>query len=192
MVISEADLATGFALAGGASRRMGRDKALLPFGHGTLLDHTLDRLRAVCRDVRILSGRELRYEDRGVRVETDLGIGPLGAILAGLERSPHGRGVFLAVDLPSVPSALLARLLGELPGHDAVVPLSEKGPEPLCAVYGEACRQPIRRRIEAGERKATAFFADVRVRLVSPAELSEFGEPRHLFRNLNTPEELGR
>jgi molybdopterin-guanine dinucleotide biosynthesis protein A len=192
MVLSEAELTTGFALAGGASRRMGRDKALLPFGKGTLLDHTLDRLRTVCRDVRILTGREVRYEDRGVPVEMDAGIGPLGAILAGLERAPGGQGVFLAIDLPFVPSALLAHLVSCLSGHDAVVPVSEKGPEPLCAVYGEACRPHIRRRLESGERKASAFFQDVRVRLVLRAELKDFGEPDLFFHNLNTPEEFER
>ena len=50
----------GFVGAGGHSRRMGRDKALLRWGGGTLLDHAITRLRAVCLEVRILSGREPR------------------------------------------------------------------------------------------------------------------------------------
>src|SRR6185295_13743530 len=62
----------GYALAGGESRRMGKDKALLPGGEKALLDHTLFRLREVAaRTPAILSGPEPRYADRGVPVFPD-------------------------------------------------------------------------------------------------------------------------
>jgi molybdopterin-guanine dinucleotide biosynthesis protein A len=76
-----------------------------------------------------------------------------------------------------------------LPGRDAVVPVSPGGPEPLCAVYAPACREPIRRRIQSGQLKMTAFWPDVRVREVGPSELRAFGDPGLMFRNLNTPED---
>jgi molybdopterin-guanine dinucleotide biosynthesis protein A len=180
--------ATGFAVAGGESRRMGKDKALLPWGKTTLLDHTLQRLRLVCSEVRILSGERPRYEDRGVPVDTDVtrGAGPLGGVYTGLLRLKDGLGVFLAVDIPFVPYRLLRRLV-ELAGtHDAVVPLSPGGPEPLCAVYSARCLKAIAREIEAGQLKMTSFFHAVRVRGVSPEELAEFGNPEELFRNVNT------
>jgi molybdopterin-guanine dinucleotide biosynthesis protein A len=57
----------GFVVAGGGSRRMGRDKALVPWAEGDLLGHALARLRAVTGDVRILCGPEPRYRDGGTR-----------------------------------------------------------------------------------------------------------------------------
>ena len=191
MVFQAPLLSVGFAVAGGRSVRMGRDKALLPWGSGTLLDHALDRLRSVCSEVCILGGREPRYADRGVPVLLDgvPGGGPLAGVAAGLESSGGRPGLFLAVDLPLVPASLLRRLLELASGLDAVVPVTDDGPQPLCAVYGPACLAPIRRRLEAGERKMTCFWPDVRVRQALSVELSGYGDPALVFRNLNTLED---
>jgi molybdopterin-guanine dinucleotide biosynthesis protein A len=184
--------AAAFVVAGGRSRRMGCDKALLPWGETDLLGHALARLRAVAHDVRILCGPGRRYFDRGVPVETDLvpDAGPLAGVLAGLAAATGRPGLFLAVDLPRVSVALLARLLALAEQADAVVPLSSRGPEPLCAVYGPRCLEPIRRCVAAGELKMTSFWPGLRVREVRPEELAPFGDPDDLFRNLNTPADL--
>jgi molybdopterin-guanine dinucleotide biosynthesis protein A len=182
----------GFVVAGGDSRRMGRDKALLPWGGSDLLDHAVARLRAVTDEVRILCGPRTRYGERGLAVEPDLvpGAGPLGGVLTGLTAAPGRPGLFLAVDLPHVPPALLLRLVARAQGRDAVVPVSTRGPEPLCALYGPGCREPIRRRMDAGDFRMTGFWAEVRVVEVGPPELREFGDPRELFKNLNEPTDL--
>jgi molybdopterin-guanine dinucleotide biosynthesis protein A len=180
----------GFAVAGGHSRRMTRDKALLAWGATDLLGHALARLRAVCPDVRILSGSEARYPDRGVPVIPDAvtGAGALGGVLTGLEAGPDV-GLFLAIDLPFVPASFLAHLVTLAGEADAVVPLSPRGPEPLCAVYGPACLEPVRRSVREGRLKMTAFWSEVRVRQVTPTEIAAFGDPERLFSNLNAPED---
>jgi len=182
----------GFVVAGGRSRRMGRDKALLPWGGTDLLGHALARLSAVAGDVRILSGSEPRYLDRGVPALTDPvpHAGPLAGVLAGLAAAGGQPGLFLAVDLPLVPVTLLSRLLALGDGCDAVVPVSPRGPEPLCALYGPACLEPIRRRVARGDLKMTCFWPDVHVREMPPEELRVFGDVEELFRNLNTPADL--
>ncbi len=179
----------GFALAGGDSRRMGRDKARLPWGGGDLLAHALARLREVVPEVRILSGGELRYAERGVPVDTDavFGLGPAAGLLAGLEAAAGRATLLLAVDLPLVPTALLLRLLELAPGFDAVVPVSPRGPEPLCATYGPACLEPLRRRLAAGQLAMTSFWPDVRVRWLESDEVASFGPPERVFLNVNGP-----
>ena len=186
--------AVGFVVAGGRSRRMGRDKALLAWNGSTLLDHAVARLGAVCHEVRILSGTERRYVDRGLRVETDVvpDAGPLGGIYTGLVAMGDGTGLFLGVDLPFVSVELLRRLLDLSDGHDGVVPLSSRGPEPLCAVYGSACREPIRRRLQAGELKATSFWPDVDLLQAGAEHLAGLGPLDELFRNVNTPDDYER
>jgi molybdopterin-guanine dinucleotide biosynthesis protein A len=170
---------------------MGRDKALLPWRGATLLDATLERLREVCGEVRILSGAEKRYADRGVPVDPDAAAdaGPLGGVVAGLGHLGEPPGLFLAVDVPLVPVALLRHLVACSEGFDAVVPLTADGPHPLCAVYRRACLEPIQRRLAAGERKMTCFWPDVRVREVKGPELEAFGDPAEMLRNVNTPED---
>jgi molybdopterin-guanine dinucleotide biosynthesis protein A len=181
----------GFAVAGGRSLRMGRDKALLPWGRGTLLDHTLERLAAACSEVRILSGAEPRYADRGLPVDVDAiaDAGPLAGVCVGLERAAGRVALFLAVDLPGVPPALLTRLAELAAEFDAVAPVTDDGRHPLCAAYASGCLAPVRLRLAAGERKLTCFWPDVRVREVGPRELAAFGDVEAMLRNVNTPED---
>lgn len=173
---------------------MGRDKSLLPWGGTDLLGHTLARLRSLTDDVEILSGEEARYADRHVPVHPDLveDAGPLAGVLTGLERAVGRIGLFLGVDLPLVPAALLLRLAELAKGFDVVVPVSARGPEPLCAGYGPGCLEPVRRRIAARDLKMTAFWPDVRVRELSPGELAVFGDPDVLFLNVNAPGDYRR
>lgn len=170
---------------------MGRDKALLPWAGSTLIDLAIARLRSCCARVSILCGPEPRYADHGVPITVDVapGTGPLGGLLTGLLQLTE-TGLFLAVDLPNVPADLLAHLVALGPGHDVVVSVSERGPEPLCAVYSPACLEPVRQRVWAGDLKMTSFWPAVRVREVLPHELSRFGDPEVFFRNLNAPSDL--
>jgi molybdopterin-guanine dinucleotide biosynthesis protein A len=186
----------GFAVAGGQSRRMRKDKALLAWSTSDLLDHALARLRAVTPDVRILCGAELRYADRGVPVLPDLvpDAGSLGGVHTGLEAlaqlgagsGEDDAGLFLGIDLPFVTVRLLARLVALADGFDAVVPVSPGGPEPLAALYRPACLPPIRQCMAEGRFEMTAFWSEARVRTMEGDELRSLGEPTRLFRNLNT------
>lgn len=178
--------ATGFAVAGGASRRMGRDKALLPWGASTLLDHALDRLRDACGTAVILSGDHPRYLDRGAPVVTDAasGAGPLGALVAALDRAELA--LMLAVDIPFAPVALLRHLVERAHGVDVVVPVAAGRDHPLCAVYRRSCAGHARSRLASGELRMTSFWPDVRVLRLPEAELAAFGDPAALLRNLNT------
>jgi molybdopterin-guanine dinucleotide biosynthesis protein A len=177
----------GFVVAGGLSSRMGRDKALLPWQGSTLLDHAIARLVAVCSDVRILCGPARRYEDRGRPLVVDAipDGGPLAGLAAGLENAGDAAGLYLGVDLPLVSVALLAALAA-IKG-DAVVPITPGGPEPLCAVYRPACRDAVRARLAAGDRRMTSFWPEVRVRTLEGDALAVFGDPRRIFHNVNAP-----
>ncbi len=178
----------GFVVAGGLSTRMGRDKALLPWQGSTLLDHAIARLSSVCSEVRILCGPAPRYEDRGRPLVVDAipDGGPLAGIAAGLESAGDAGGVYLGVDLPLVTVALLATLTA-MTDADAIVPVTPEGPEPLCAVYRAGCRDAVRARLAAGDRRMTSFWPDVRVRALEGAALAAFGDPRRIFRNVNAP-----
>jgi molybdopterin-guanine dinucleotide biosynthesis protein A len=171
---------------------MGREKALLPWGETDLLGHTLRRLGRTCAETAVLGPS--RFEGRGVPVHPDIVIdaGPLGGILTGLAVLEAELALFLAVDLPLIPVPLLQHLVFLAQDHDAVVPFSPTGPEPLCAVYSRACAEPVRARIDHGEYKMTSFWPDVRVRRVEPAEVSVFGDPATIFLNVNSPDDFER
>jgi len=182
----------GFVLAGGASRRFGRDKALVPWGQGTLLAHALARLMAVCERVEVLCGSDPRYEGCGARTRTDVvaGAGPLGGLLTGVEAAAGAPALFLPVDMPLLPVGLMGALVERLPGHDAVVPVTARGPEPVCGLYAHSCAAAMREAIGQGRLHATAFWDKVRVRTFGLDETQRWGDALALFANVNTPADL--
>src|SRR5438034_5742108 len=115
-------------LAGGLSRRMGRDKAALPAGDGTLIEHIARRLAPVVEET-IVAGASGRHHLRGTTMVDDRypGLGPLAGIHAGLlvARSPLAWVAGCALpDVDPGLAALLRRLTGEVDA--AVAPLASE------------------------------------------------------------------
>src|ERR1039457_1555123 len=102
---------SGYVLAGGHSSRMGRDKALIELAGKPLIEHAVTKLRRVCTEVHILAGAE--GEHAGLAQYAPLvhdphpGCGPVGGFEAALTQSNFEWNLFLPVDMPFLPSALL-------------------------------------------------------------------------------------
>jgi molybdopterin-guanine dinucleotide biosynthesis protein A len=85
------------------------------------------------------------------------------------------------------------RLLCDMAAEvDVVIPRQAEDFQPLCAVYAQACREPIRQKIEAGRLKITGFFDQVRVRVIEGELLSRYDPHGAMFFNANTPEEYAQ
>ncbi len=178
--------------AGGQSRRMGRDKALIDYQGQPIIAHVIKTLRTLSDDIVVVSNRSDLYSSFGVRVVADYDppCGPLGGIAAGLQAVQHPLAVVVACDMPFLNVNLLRWLIDLADGYDAVVPQSGAEYEPLHAIYRRECYQPIVRRIERGERRVISFFADVRLRSVPESEWRVFDPEGRSLVNLNTPADL--
>ncbi len=170
------DHISGIILAGGLSSRMGRDKASLPFGGGTLLSVQEDKLRALGITDILLSG----YADGMIPDDTP-GCGPLGGLAACLTRAKHKRALVLSVDVPLVPVGALSALIA---AHTAGATLLRHGErlEPLIAVYDTALGVTARRLLTEGRRAVRALLDLTDWRAFDP------GAPEEAFLNCNTPE----
>ena len=182
---------------GGATRFGGRDKSALVVDGATMLDRQLDALAPVTDDVMIV-GRDVaqgfqpcrRSPERAApRLIADIvpGCGPLGGLHAALT-AMRGDALFLiACDMPYVSSVLIAHLFSLAGGADVVVPRSERGYHPLCAVYTRACLEPAAAQI--AERRLTMrdLVDRMRTRVVPIEEIRRFGDPDRLLANVNTP-----
>lgn len=183
----------GIVLAGGASRRMGRDKAALPVGDAPLALRAAHRLAAVCPGVAVA--------DRGRGLVSGFpslpdgpGAGPAAGLLGAALAYPGRSLLALACDLPGVPTALLAGLAGFGGTFDWAAPRWQGGIEPLCALYGPAALAALARRVDAG-RMALHGLAEeegLRVRFLEGEALTAFGRAEEVFFNLNTPEDVAR
>jgi molybdopterin-guanine dinucleotide biosynthesis protein A len=183
---------SGVVLAGGSSRRMGRDKALVTLDGEPLVVRAVRRLSEVCSDVVVASGDGRRLGGLGLREVVDAvpGAGPLAGIAAGLEAARHGLVAVVAVDMPDASSALLALLADLWRGEPAVVPRAGGRLEPLHAVYARQAAPALRSFLAAGRRSVKEALADLGARVVEPAEWRSADPSGAFARNLNAPGDL--
>jgi molybdenum cofactor guanylyltransferase len=185
---------SAIVLAGGQSRRMGRDKALIDYRGQPIIAHVIDMLRALANDIVVVSNRSDIYGSLGARVVPDYDppCGPLGGIAAGLQAIKFDLAIVVACDMPFLNVALLRWLIGLAEGYDAVVPQTGAEFEPLHAIYRRECRGPIVQCLERGERRVISFFADVRLRPVPEFEWRALDPEGRSLLNLNTPDDLNQ
>lgn len=178
----------GLVLAGGASKRMGRDKAALVYHDKPQLTWTFELLQLVCERVFVAVRPEQtndplraalphipdRLEDKG----------PIAGIHAAQALHPEAAWLVTACDLPFLNRAALDRLLAHRdPSRAATAYRSSDGlPQPLCAVYEPRSRMPLSSYIESGGASPREFLLRSDVCLLDPPD------PRAL-NNLNTPPE---
>jgi len=181
--------------AGGDSRRMGTDKALLPFLGQPLILRPLRRLAGLADEVLITSNQAENYRFLGLTPIPDLlpGFGALGGLYTALSAARHPYVAVVACDMPFASPELFALelvLLRET-GADAVIPRSDAGTQPFHAVYRrETCLPQVQAALEAGKRRVDAWFSWVKIRYLEPAEFLPYDPEQHAFLNINTPEEL--
>ena len=175
-------------LAGGLSRRMGHDKATLPVGRATLIEHLARRLARVV-DETIIAGGSVVPPVEGARIVHDPrpGLGPLAGMLAGLTAAKERYVWVVGCDLPDVEPALgglLRSLTGE---YEAVVPRPDQEPEGVCALYLRALAPRIETLLASGERSIKSLLDASTVRYVASGELRAVDPELRSFRNINTP-----
>jgi molybdopterin-guanine dinucleotide biosynthesis protein A len=181
----------GLVLAGGASRRMGTDKAALEYHGRTQLERACEQLARHCGQV-FVSMRRGQADDaarRGRPAIFDIhdGIGPIAGIAAAQAALPDSAWLVVACDLPFLTDASLEGLVEHRDGRAVVAYRSTHDglPEPLCAIYEPATRDDILAAIAAGRHCPRKFVIGTGVELLE--QVSALA-----LENVNTPDELAR
>jgi len=182
---------TGIVLAGGSSRRMGRDKAFLELDGRPLIAHVVECVARVCAEVLVVASNVQPYAGLGARLVEDRfrGVGVLGGLHAGLEAAAHELALAVGCDMPFLNPALLRAFVGWAEGFDVAVLRQGEQVEPLHGAYRRTCLPAMEAAIHANRRRIVSFFPQIRVRYVTPEEVAPFDPGLRSFRNVNTPEE---
>ena len=181
--------------AGGESRRMGKDKALMPFLGRPLIQRVVDRLSPIADETIVTTNTPENYRFLGLPLFPDLkpGRGALGGLYTALSSATCEAVAVVACDMPFASPKLIdaaSRLLVEEEA-DVVIPDSGSGLEPLHAVYRrETCIPAIETAIAADLWKIIAWFPQVKVHILQPDEVMTCDPSGLAFWNLNTPEEF--
>ncbi len=189
MSAQSAPLLYGLVLAGGHSRRMHRDKALLQYAGRTQLQRALEllasRVPSSFVSVRADQRAEPTRADHALIVDLADGLGPIGGIQAALHAHPQRAWLVLACDLPFLTAATLDHLLERRdPRRLATAYRSSHDglPEPLCAIFEPGCRERIDEWIASGKRCPREWLAATDALLLEPLE-------SQALENINTPEQ---
>jgi len=181
--------------AGGESRRMGQDKALLPFLGQPLVQRVLDRIMPLADEILVTTNRPESYRFLGVPLLVDYlpGRGALGGLYTALRAASHPQVAVIACDMPFINPALLRAELDLLDanGSDLVIPQLEGGLEPFHAAYRkESCLPEIEWALAADKWRVDSWFSRVRVYRMPQEEIRNVDPDLRSFWNVNTPEEL--
>ena len=210
---------TGVILAGGKSRRMGENKALMRLGDNLLIGHVIRCLHDVTDELLLVTNSPTEYAHLDVPMHGDIlpDTGALGGIYTGLIHASHDVILCVACDSPFLEPKLLSYLVSVLGEYDAVMPYtysSRQTPfcrnkdigvtnpsygddtqitlQTLCAAYSKRCLSIIELMLRESELRVHALQERARIQRVSPEVWREFDPEGMSFFNINTPEDFER
>lgn len=181
---------TAIILAGGDSKRMGRDKAALPFNGETLLQSVIAGVQPLFAQT-LVSVRELRGDVALPQIsDMQADGGPLVALISALEAITTPWAFVVACDMPFVAPALTAHLASLRADHQAVVPKVNEHAQPMAAFYARNALPLLQSSLASGNKSLTGALKTLDVRYVTADELVQFDPQLRSFFDLDTPQDV--
>jgi molybdopterin-guanine dinucleotide biosynthesis protein A len=186
----------GVVLAGGKSRRLGVDKALLDLGGAPLLQTVVQRVSQICPRVIVAVDRAGRYGRLGLtaRLVADAspGLGPLAGLQSGLQACATAHALVVSCDLPFLNVELLRYMAGLPRDYQALLPHSAGRDHPLHAVYARTCLPEVDALLAAGGGSMRQLLARLDVRRLDEREIHRVDPDGLSLLNLNDESDLER
>ncbi len=195
---------TGVILAGGKSRRMGQNKALLQLGDEPIIGHVIRRMRLVTDELLLITNNHAEYTHLGLPMHSDRvpDAGALGGIYTGLMHASHEVILCVACDSPFLQPKLLTYLVSVLGEDDAVMPYTQSSRQTplcrniilqtLCAVYAKKCLPIIESMLQESELRVHALQERAHIQCIPPEVWQQFDPEGMSFFNINTPDDFER
>jgi molybdopterin-guanine dinucleotide biosynthesis protein A len=180
---------SGVLLAGGRSRRMGADKALIKLKGKELYTFGLELLSGFCEDILISAPEGLVHHDTYPVISDEFpGKGPMGGIVTCMKKAIHPWCLILSCDMPFMDPQIIRLLIREME-NDYCVPCGKSGhPEPLAGIYSRNLTGLFEEMIHTGDLKIQNLLTRSKGRII---DLNEQGiDPGRSFFNINTPGDL--
>jgi molybdopterin-guanine dinucleotide biosynthesis protein A len=164
---------------------MGQDKATLPWGDKSLLEHMIQLLSTVAAPVRVVG--------RGEFLDRIPQKGPLGGILTALQSTDRDSNFFLAVDLPLLtPNFLQGFHSRFLASRKPLFACRVAGEFPLCLGIRKELTGEVERRVAVDELSIRSFIEEAKGEVLAEDELRKLGFDTAMFANMNTPHDWER
>ena len=189
---------TGILLAGGKSRRLGRDKAQEVIGGRRIIDRVIDTLRTISTSQTVVVDRWERIEELNLDSQINYVVdsydnsGALGGLYSGLEQSPTRWALLVACDMPFLSARLFEFMVTKISNEDldVVIPRFEGRLQTTHALYSKYCLEHIDGCLKDGQLKMDGYFNNVNVCEISQDEILKIEGSKYSFFNVNTAEDL--
>jgi molybdopterin-guanine dinucleotide biosynthesis protein A len=181
-------------LAGGKSSRLGTDKARVKLdGESAMIQSIAEKLSAVSDDI-VVSTNGRRYDEitMPVRWAVDIypGAGSLMGLYSGMLAVKYDYAIAVACDMPFINIELLKYMISIPRDYDALLPRIGDKTEQLHSIYSKICLPKMKKFLDSGRLKITAFLDEIDVKYVPEDSINRY-DPQHLsFFNVNTAEQL--
>ncbi len=185
-------------LSGGENRRMGRNKAFLPWKGRIFLQYILSALSPLFREIILVTREPVRYVGFPVKVVSDLDSdrGPLTGLLSGLSASRDPKNFCIACDMPMVRTELVQYMMQRAGTADALVAIvrgpSREGrpfPQPLHAVYDQRCLPVMEQHLREGRRGMQSLLRSLETQFLEEEEVARIDPDLSSFVSINTLED---
>jgi len=183
-------------LAGGKSKRLGRNKLLEKVGGLTLLDRVIIKLSSLRTSIIVVVAADsilpdlTGYSDVKVIQDVIPGKGSLGGLYSGLEYSDQQFNLVTACDMPFLDINLFQYMISLIENNDAVVPVVKDNVEPLHAVYSKNCLTAIQSLILQNRLSILNLFPLIKVRFVNQSDIEKWDPGHKSFLNINSESDL--
>jgi molybdopterin-guanine dinucleotide biosynthesis protein A len=182
---------TGAILAGGRSRRMGRDKATLPFRNKPLIAYVHEIVKQVLTEVFVISKHHAAIEGIESPILKDITPreGSLVGVASALLYATSDYVFVFGGDMPFLRKEAIIHMMNQVHGEDIVIPRTDAGYEPLHAVYRRSCLSHMLRAIDRDRIKITDLLPFLSVKVIEEPALF-LNKGVSIFTNVNTEEDL--
>jgi molybdopterin-guanine dinucleotide biosynthesis protein A len=170
-------------MAGGKSKRLGQNKALMQINSITVLESVLNTVSPYVQKVMIITNTPEEYSFLDIEIAKDVrpGFGPLSGIHSALSFASSEYVLVVSCDIPLVGSKQIEQLVSSCRGHDITI-FKHKNFEPLCAVYRRSCIDALNELIDHNECRIIDLFPTLDVKVIRV-------DDEEIFRSINTKED---
>jgi molybdopterin-guanine dinucleotide biosynthesis protein A len=187
--------ASAAVLVGGKSKRMGKNKALINIGRGSLVEITTSKIRPFFHEIIFITNKVESYVHLNITMVSDIykNCGPLGGIHAALKAASYEFVFIVACDMPFIEPKFVGHILkSSEQDYDIIMPRVNDYCEPLHALYSKKCLPAIESCLNRGELNVASIWPYLRVKFIEQEEIRQFTDPLEAFFNVNTPVDLNK
>ena len=188
---------SGIILAGGMSRRFGRNKAIENIANKPLLSIVCDAIKPFVNELIIVVNNKQRQKELSFLNNTKFTIdkynnsGSLGGIYTGLLKANNEKAIIVACDMPFISPSIISLMISKIKSSiDIIIPETEGFKHSTHAIYSKSCIKIIKKNLDDNNLKISNIFNMCKTKIISEKEIYDTEPNTASFFNINTEVDL--